>query len=301
MTRRGLLVALAVVVAVNLGVLVGVVRNRSGEPESTLLLDERELVLVRRPADDSTIRLRWAIQREAGPGETAPSFLPAWIDQHELEAIGFDCSVRPGDGGAETFYRSVLPRKAIVVVEFAGPSWREHVARWQERSRAELERLRASHALEGDEDARYERAIETAPDRVSRLLPVDVGLDPEALRAHYPDRSRYLFLQAIVRLSRDPGAGGSPPSLVGRIVEWLPMELTVPRAGRAPLSGLSPTQVKGMPGPAQPRFPDRFTVARIDHEPRYRVRVEVGRLLQPWIEEVLPGRAPHVAPQPRGD
>jgi len=293
--RRGLVVALAVVFGVNLGVLIGTVRDRASQPESTLALDERELVLVQRPADDSTIRLRWNISRDGGPRDAGPAFLPPWIDQHELEALGFDCSVRPGDPGAETFYRSVLPRKGIVVLEFAGPTWRDHLARWQERARADLQRLRASGALGTDDSDTYERDIDSAPDRVSRLLPIDVGLDPEALRARYPDRSRHLLLQAIVRLSRDPGTDGTAPALVGRVVEWLPMELAVPRAGRAALTGLAPTTVGAASRPGQPRTADRFAVARIGHGPRYRVVVKSGHLLQPWLDQVMPATSP-VAP-----
>jgi hypothetical protein len=262
MTRRGLLVALAVVAAVNLGVLVGVARNRAGEPESTVLLDERELVLVRRPADDSTIRLRWNIPREVWSGARPPTSLGAWIDQRKLDALGFDCSVPAGRQDAEAFYASSLPRKAIVVLELGGATWREHV---------------------------------TQPESASRLFPIDVGRDPQALRALYPDPSRYLFLQAVVRLNRDPGGAGTPPSLVGRIVEWLPDEVTVPRAGRAALAGLSPTNFGRHQG-SPPRAEDWPSVAIVHDPPRYRVRMKVGHLLQPWIDEVSAAPTPGGVP-----
>lgn len=303
MMRRGWLVALAVVVAVNLGVWVGVWRNRAGEPDATVALDEREIVLLGgadgaapsgaqrgSAGDGSLIRLRWHIQREAWPGGDAPSFLPSFIDLPKLEALGFDCSVRPGDPAADAFYRATLPRPAVVVVEIAGPAWQRHLALWQERSRADIDRLRASRVLKGEEEADYQRAIETAPERLSRLVPIDVGTDPDALRAHYPDRTRYLLLRAVVRLYRDPGGAGTPPSLVGRIAEWLPGELIVPRQARAAVAGLPPTRLGASPGRGAPRFPDRHSAARLDHASRYQVRIKVGHLLQPWVEAISPAQ-----------
>ena len=77
--RRGLVVALAVVFGVNLGVLIGTVRDRASQPESTLALDERELVLVQRPADDSTIRLRWNISRAPGSSPPEDASARGWL------------------------------------------------------------------------------------------------------------------------------------------------------------------------------------------------------------------------------
>lgn len=266
--RRGLLVALAVVAAVNLGVMVDVLRDRAGEPDAVVTVDERELALERAPREGSPITLRWRYQREGRPGGSAPHFLPPWIDQRMLEALGFDCSVPAGAPGAADHYRGVLPRLVVVAFEVGGPAWQARLQTWQDRSREEA-------------------------DRVSRLVPVDAGLDAASLRARYPDRQRYLLLHGLVRLFHDEGRDGTGPSLSGRIVEVVPAELSVPREAHAVLEGLGATGTAPVRGGTQLRFADRDSVERIAHAPRYTVRVEVGRLLHPRIVAVAsaaPGR-----------
>jgi hypothetical protein len=284
--RRGLLVALAVVAAVNLGVMFDVLRDRAGEPDAVVTLDERELALERPPRDGGAIALRWRFQREGRPGGNAPNFLPHWMDQRTLEAIGFDCPVPPGAPNAAEYYRGVMPRRVLVAFEFGGPAWKARLATWQQRSREDLPHLIATGVLKPGEEAAYRETIDRAPERVSRLVPVDVGLDAEALRARHPDRGRYLLLPALVRLFRDEGAGGAGPTLVGHVVEVLPGELPVPREAHDVLAGLGPTVSSLPPRSTTPRSPGRYSVERIADAPRYSVRVQFGRLLRPRITSV---------------
>jgi hypothetical protein len=284
--RRSLLVALAVLAAVNLGVALDVVRDRAGEPDAAITLDERELALESQPREGSAIVLAWHYQREARPGANAPTLLPYWIDQRKLGALGFDCSVPADAPGAGEHYRSVLPRQAVLVFEVGGPVWRARLQSWQQRSREDVQRLLSTGVLRAGDEAAYLEAIDRAPERVSRLVPVDVGLDAESLRARYPDRAQYLLLPGLVRLFRDEGKADAGPALVGRVVQLLPTELAVPRQGIATLRGLAPTAAAYPPGATSPRFPDRYSADRIAHAPRYVVRVEVGRLLRPRIVSV---------------
>jgi len=234
--RRGLLVALAVVAAVNLGVTLDVLRDRSGEPDAAVTLDERELALESPPREGGAITLRWRYQREGGPGASAPAFLPRWIDRRSLEALGFDCSVLPDAPGAAERYRGVLPRRAVVVFEVGGPLWQARLETWQRRSREDVPRLLSTGVLAPGAEAAHREAIDRAPERVSRLMPVDVGLDAESLRARHADRGRYLLLPGLVQLVRDEGSGGSGPSLFGRVVEVFPAELSVPREAHRALA-----------------------------------------------------------------
>ena len=66
MSRRAFLVALAVVLVVNAGALVSVARNRAGEPDATLVLEERELELQRGDGDaEATAKYRAVLSRPA--------------------------------------------------------------------------------------------------------------------------------------------------------------------------------------------------------------------------------------------
>ena len=88
MTRKGALVAAAVVIFFNLATLAAVWVNRSGEPEAVLQLTERELSLPPREAENTALalQLEWVDTELLRPG-------PGWFDKRKLEEIGFDCSV----------------------------------------------------------------------------------------------------------------------------------------------------------------------------------------------------------------
>jgi hypothetical protein len=292
--RRGLLVALAVIAAVNLGVTLDVLRDRAGEPDAVVTLDERELALESQPREGSAITLRWRYQREGRPGGDAPIFLPDWIDQRKLETLGFDCSVPAGAPGAAEHYGGMPSRRVVLVFEIGGPAWQARLERWQQRSREDVPHLISTGGLKPDEEVTYREAIDRASERVSRLMPVDVGLDAPSLRTRYPDRGRYLLLPGLVRLSRDKGTGGAGVSVFGRVAEVLPAELSVPREVHDALERLAPTDVALPPGVTKQRWsPDRHSVERIAHAPRYAVHVEVGALLRPRIVSITsiePGR-----------
>ena len=78
MKRLELLSAVAVVLAANTWVLVGVALNRSGTPSAVVELTEREAHLVRMGEENTglTVRLVWA-----GPAD--------WLDRAKLEELGF--------------------------------------------------------------------------------------------------------------------------------------------------------------------------------------------------------------------
>jgi hypothetical protein len=282
--RRGTQVAFAVVVLANLGALVGVARNRSGAPDATVVLDERELGVETADREASAILLRLRYQTAfldddppaARLGEARAVRL---LDQARLEALGFDCSVPANDGRASSFYRDVLPRPALVVFAVGGPEWEREVAAWQERRRKQTETLVALGQLANEAKERARADVAEAPRRLSRLMPVDAGRDGAALRGRYPDRTRFLILPAVVTLHwvGSPEVGG--PSLHGHLGEVFPLLLDVPRALRVPLDSLREP-------PQRPWLLPRGTALRLDHTPRYAVDVSVGRAYQPWITGV---------------
>lgn len=292
MTRRSFVVAIAVVAIVNIGALVGVTRNRSGEPKATVWLDERELQLLDLlPGDGegAALQLRLRYQDAAndqGPRAAATVDVLAAnvLNEARLVALGFDCSVPAASERAASFYRGVLPRPAFVVFAVGGPEWEKQVAAWQERQRQRVEAQIAGGELSGEAVNRARADIADAPQRLSRLMPVDVGRDGAALRAAYPDPARFLILPGVVMLHLVGGSDASAPSIHGHLVEVFPAILAVPREASAALSVFRES------ARTPPDRPWSWNPAKLDHAPRYEVRVSVGRAWQPWISEIRPLR-----------
>ena len=290
MTRRGFVIALAVVVVVNIGALAGIARNRSGEPEATVLLEERELQLL--PADRDTSALQLRLRYQNAPfsddprGAAAENVLaPRFLNEARLAAVGFDCSVPPADPGAALFYRSALQRPAFIVFSIGGPEWERQVALWQQREGQRVEGQIAGGELSGEAIERARAEIAEGPRRLSRLLPIDAGRDAAALRAAHPDRTRFLILPGVVRLdfieSKEPGG----PSIHGHLMDVFPQILDVPPEVRAPLDPFREPLSSGQPA-ARAQRAGGWGIRMLDHAPRYEVQVSVGRALQPWITHV---------------
>ncbi len=286
MIRRGGLVALAVVAAVNAAVLAGVARNRSGAPDAALVLDERELEIASLDREHTGRLLRLRYQNAASgddvrPGAVEEAIAPRFIDQARLEALGFDCSVAAGHETAAAFYRGALTRPAFVVFGVGGPEWDRQVAAWQERRRREIDDRVARGVMKGEDEARARADIAEAPQRLSRLMAIDVGPEAAALRAQYADRERHLILRGVVRLHHVDVSGAGGPSLHGHLIDVFPAVLNVPLGLRAPLDALGELPRRDRTGPTP-----RRGLARLDRAPRYEVRVAVGRGMQPWVAEV---------------
>ena len=82
--RRWILLAVALVIVSNLVVLIGVARNRSGEPEATVRLTERELGFLHHDPESSGMILGFRLNRDDEAD---------WLDRAKLETLGFDCSL----------------------------------------------------------------------------------------------------------------------------------------------------------------------------------------------------------------
>jgi len=150
------------------------------------------------------------------------------------------------------------------VLELAGPEW---------------ERWSASNQARQDTTAGLRQALEDAAPEASallkqledsaasRLMAVDIGHDPQALRTQYPDRSRYLILPATyqAQIARKMVGGVSTiDSVNGRVSELLPGTVHVPRPLRDSLLALGAT--------------------RRDSTTRFEVTVKVGKKWEAWAE-----------------
>jgi hypothetical protein len=209
-TRRHTLAAgLGLIVLTNAVALVGVVYNRSRE-EATLRLSERELRAPYRWYGDREnsgldLAIVWRVPVER-TGANVWRYLPtgggapAWLDAAKMQALGFDAPAGDSREGRRR-YDKQLPREVLLVLELDGPAYRrslELAAEYAAGAEAKL----AANPAEKEFAARAKNAreaLEWETNRNSRLFAVDAGLDRDALRAKYPDRTRYAIARGEVR------------------------------------------------------------------------------------------------------
>lgn len=281
MKRYGLYVGLLLLAVVNFLVLAGVSYNRSGEPDASVELTERELSLNSIDKENSgvSLNLDW---RQYGDRESE------WFDKNKLTEVGFDCSTPVDAADAGLRYGKALSRKTFVVLEYEGKAWEA----WQARERKKLEAMEAK--INKGEVARKE--LTEAKKRfagelvtVSRLFPVDVGNDPKRLRVIYPDRRRFIITPAKVRLQfrsaiKEKGKLMEPARLKGSIENVLTDTVQVPRDKQGLLRTL---QTKG-----QNRWHNPYMYMEESNEkpmpPRFKVVLNFGKRYEPWVVAVRP-------------
>jgi len=285
--RKAFLAGAALIVLVNLLALGGVWLNRGGEAESRLQLSERELGLPwewvgRRENSGLALALQWrVIDAHAGElydgGYGYSGGTPEWLGEAHMQALGFDTAVvAQGPQGRRRFERQER-REALLVLELAGPAWQRALLRAKESlARHEAAaRVNADSKEFADKARRARERLKAEEESSSRLFAVDAGPDLAALRAKYPDRSRYLILKATVRPRLDTRERRT--MVTGYVSELAVPRVNVPhrlRPGLEPL--LRDTARQGRRGP-----------------PRFAAAYVVGARLEPWIEAVsIPATTP---------
>lgn len=275
MRPRRYLLSVALVLAANLVVLGGVAYNRSGSPHARLVMTARELPIawhygVGGENTGLSLRIRWT---EGADGAHTI------LDRKELESLGFDVSGALKNTDWDR-YKTLLPREAYVVLEYDGDAWQRLLRSRQETLTAELAKARNDAQREQLKQS-YERFEKTA----SRLVLVDVGADPAALRKRYPDGRQYIVTRATVSAhvsvpgTRDDHGSGS--RVIGTVSRLLPDTVYVPRKFHDVLR-------KSDPESFRLRWayrPDRLET------PVYQVTLAYGRRDEPWIEHVAAMRA----------
>jgi len=239
--KRSLVLAAAVVVLVaNAWVVVSALRNRGDAPGGTVELTERELQLQPVSKDSSAVflALRWGVTSNEPEDDGAPG----WLNTAKLQELGFNCRVPVESPHAAEHYDATPPKLLHVVLEFDGEA-----ARQAERRQR------------------------------SRLWAVDVGHDPLQLRAKYPDATRHVICQGVVKpfLKQRTGRDQRPlpqPRLSARIQALLPDEIFLPPPHSKLLQGLHPL-------PESPKERDNA-------EPRYAVTVSWGTRYEPWVRSL---------------
>jgi hypothetical protein len=281
LTPRTTLIAGAALILLANGVaLTGVYFNRSGEPEARMRLSQRELSLpwnrgMAKENSGLALGLHWRVNpAEAGEyydgGFGYSGGTPHWLDQSLMAALGFDVAAVPDDiAGRRRFERS-LPREVLLVLELAGPAWRQALERAQQNAaRHEAARQANADSKEfADKARRAQERLTNEETLHSRLFAIDAGLDRAALRARYPDRGRYLILKATVRPRLE--TRDRKTLVTGYVSALAVTQINVPHALRAELE----------PAFRQPRR------SPADPGARFEVNLAVGQRLEPWIESV---------------
>jgi hypothetical protein len=295
---RGLAGGLALIAVANGAILAAVAWNRS-EREAEVTLTERELRLDYRylgadqEEDEDTglaLRFDWT-PRWAFPDAHLP-----WLDRRKLAALGFDVGVAPDAPAAIEHYAKTLPRTALVVFEHDGASWRNWLA-GEERKLAELRREVAAGRKTAKDLEVAESVLAANRTTRSRLFPIDAGRDAAALRARYPDRSRYLIFRGSLRLALEQPRG-KPPFLTGWAAGLAVERLHVPRELRPVLDAVI-REDRERQRALEERAARRDELIEEDvRGPDYRAVVAVGRRLEPWLVSVegLPAPPPPATP-----
>jgi uncharacterized protein DUF4824 len=277
--KHTLIAGLALIALTNAVALGGVAWNRSGEPDSVLKLTQRELSQPYRFGFDKengglVLDLRWRVLAvDRGKAYYADRYgTPAWLDRAKLASLGFQVAQPPRARGGDGYYDRVLPREALVVLELDGLA--RETALEQARAWARKEAARAA-AGNGNKEAL--NAAKNAAEFLqreetvnSRLFAVDAGLDAAALRAQYPDRTRYAIVHGSVRAQHHP-ARGAAGEWTGYIEGIDNGQINVPLEFRKAIGSVP--QTSDWEPPAQVGSPFQATVA-------------FGKRFEPWVTAV---------------
>jgi hypothetical protein len=268
--------AVLLLVATNVVVLSGVAYNRAGGPPATIELTERELTLEQSSGaleenSGAALSLHW----QAPGADEPPAYLyaasrsPDWLDEAKLFELGVDTEYWQSERQGYSVRSALFSKEVVLVLEYNGAAYRRALSLAEQ----EVARLREKVAQTPDDEdrvaklERYEKWLQQLQVSQTRLYAVDAGLDREALAGQYPDGDRYLLVRGQIGLSRKDGV------VTGRIRQMYVQRVHVP----LPYSQQLPELVKGR----NFRLYGKQPIA-----PRYRVRINSGRRLEPWVVSV---------------
>ena len=274
-SRYTLAAGIALIIATNAVVLFGVQYNRSGEPDSEVNLTERELALPyssRSTRENSglSLRLMWRIIEKDRPfSNFYTGGSPAWLDKNKLAALGFDVTDDADTPESKRRYQKMLPREVLLVLEYDGEAYQQMLNQAQQHLQEE-EALSAANPGKTEFVQRVNQAQKVLRElqSSSRLFVIDAGSNYDDLRTKYTDRTRYIILRGQVRTFMVSQAG-EKPRIVGHIEAANIEEINVPLEYRNVLDPLLA----------------RKRTSRQDSSPRYIVKLNVGRRLEPWIAD----------------
>jgi hypothetical protein len=280
-TRTHTLIAgVALIALTNAIALGGVAWNRAGGPESELKLTQRELwAPYRSPLDRDSggmeLMLRWRVlTAEPVTGYYGDHFgAPEWLDEAKMAALGFDLSRPSEPGRASRRYQRLLPREVLVVLELDGAATKQALERARARAAQEQAKVAAGTGKSGPGSPAQMAAdfLKREEAANSRLFAVDAGLDAGALRARYPDRSRYAIVRGKVR-PQLAASRGKETKVAGYIESLDIARINVPIEFRRTIQAIAV-------GPRALPLPGPLPAV----EPPFEVTVAFGKRFEPWI------------------
>jgi uncharacterized protein DUF4824 len=256
--------------------LASVAYNRSAK-ESELKLTERELNKTYESygyeSSGMELNLSWRVPLQndlsaMNYGTSIPWFgsFANWMNKAKLAELGFDVSMPETNEDAARHYDRMLAKDVFIVLELDGQA-----------RQAELEYMKNLLNRSCEPEDRGEvckQTPETKKNRLwqeentlSRLFAVDAGLDDAALRAHYPDRSKYTIMRGLVKpvvVSQSKGK----PVLMGHLQSMHVTTINVPHKFIAEMKDMK-------------RW--NYNLKQKNQEKHYEVIVAFGRNHEPWI------------------
>jgi hypothetical protein len=277
--QRALMLGIAIVAVTNAIALAGVAYNRSGEPVSTLQLTERELPLMRWDWLDNhnsgiDLDVAWRMKPATDFSAESRSYYydiydRSWLGVEAMGALGFDVSKPPTADYAARHYARMLQREALLVLEYDGHAYQQALSIARQRLAAAKEL-----SVRNPGDREFAERLKAAQGRLrdeellsSRLFVVDAGLEVDALRTKYPDRSRYAIVGGLLRVSVEEVA--KQRLLTAHVTRLSVGRINVPHDYRALIVPLIRTDWRNADSP-----------------PRYAATVKFGQRLEPWIADM---------------
>ncbi len=274
--RKLMLTCVLLLLLTNIVVLAGVAYNRSGEPLLSLELTERELPIIQsfNSKDENsgtTLSLKWQIHDpDEDPQYKSMTYgSPDWLDDEKLTALGFDMKKFKNDKDKYRHRTSHLATEVILVLEYQGENYDKAVMLAEEKAAV----LRQQVAEDPDDEdqlnelSRYGEQLTRLKVSRTRLYVVDAGLDKEALIQKYADKKYHLLVRGEI------GLRWIESVVSGRIRQLYIQQVHVP----LPLSEQLTTWTDGE---------TYSSYSNNSIPPRYKVRLNIGKRLEPWIESV---------------
>ncbi len=271
---RLMLASILLLLLTNIVVLSGVAYNRSGEPLSSIELTERELSVQRyysRMDEDSSTRvsLNWRVLSD----DMESGFFyggyrhPAWLDEVKLSNLGFDLDKIKRNKDKYLYQWDTHAIDAILVLEYQGDSYRKTLTFAEQL----LDQMRKNAANDpGDKSLakkikQYEDHFVDLKVSETRLYAIDAGLDKQVLLEKYSDKSKYMLLRGEISLTWDDD------EIAGTIHHLYIDEVHVPLPFSQVLVDLIGNDAD-------------YAYRAEPIPPRYKVRLNLGKRLEPWIE-----------------
>jgi len=200
------------ILAVNAVALLGAAYNRSDEPESTLLMSQRELIhhRLRGDKDNSGINLamKWRVESEKSSRESDNDLRyssghwgsPSWLNKDKLIELGFDVEKFTRKLENENRIKDILPREALIVMELNGKAYQQELKIARDFVKKSRELLAKNPRSEKYiERARWaELYIKEEEQQNTRLFAIDASTDLNKLRTVYPNRSHYAIVKGLI-------------------------------------------------------------------------------------------------------